>query len=182
MAEWKEAISVCNVDSLPKRLSGPPTTPHRIPSGNVLNINLNSSSPGRYGSNFSSVFSKLILQNDILSFFCKIGLCEHHKIPLVKSLHWFRKWLGAIRQQAITWSNVVLDLCHHMASLAHNELTSTLTMHLKIILEWATYPSGQWVNKSTSSHLKPVRCYDTKYLINSLDLQKYLHAGKPPLV
>ena len=27
------------------------------------------------------------------------------------------------RQQAITWTNVDSDLCHHMASLGHNELT-----------------------------------------------------------
>ena len=30
----------------------------------------------------------------------------------------------AIRQQATTWANVDPDLCHHMASLGHNELNS----------------------------------------------------------
>ena len=30
----------------------------------------------------------------------------------------------AIRQQAITWANVDLDLCLNMASLGHNELTN----------------------------------------------------------
>ena len=30
---------------------------------------------------------------------------------------------GAIRQQAYTWTNVDPDLCHHMVSLGHNELT-----------------------------------------------------------
>ena len=39
------------------------------------------------------------------------------------SQHWFRKWLGAVRQQAITWANVDPDLCRHMVSLDHNELT-----------------------------------------------------------
>ena len=38
------------------------------------------------------------------------------------SQHWFRKWLGAIRQQAITWANVDPDLCRHVVSLGHNEL------------------------------------------------------------
>ena len=28
-----------------------------------------------------------------------------------------------IRHQAITWANVNPDLCHHMAALAHNELS-----------------------------------------------------------
>ena len=30
---------------------------------------------------------------------------------------------STFRQQAITWANVDPDLCHHMASLGHNELT-----------------------------------------------------------
>ena len=36
------------------------------------------------------------------------------------SQHWFRLWLGAVWQQAITWS-VDPDLCHHMASPDHND-------------------------------------------------------------
>ena len=36
--------------------------------------------------------------------------------------HWFRSWLPAIRQQAITWAKVDPDLCHQMASLGLNEL------------------------------------------------------------
>ena len=39
------------------------------------------------------------------------------------SQHWFRWWLGAVRQQAITWTNVDPDLCRHMVSLGQNELT-----------------------------------------------------------
>ena len=37
------------------------------------------------------------------------------------SQHWLRSWLGAIRQQAITWANIDPDLCCHMAWLGHNE-------------------------------------------------------------
>ena len=36
--------------------------------------------------------------------------------------HWFRKWLGAVMQQAITWANVDKDLCCHTASLGHKKL------------------------------------------------------------
>ena len=36
------------------------------------------------------------------------------------SQHRFRYWLGAVRQQAITWANVYPDLCRHLASLGHN--------------------------------------------------------------
>ena len=42
---------------------------------------------------------------------------------LMVNQHWFRQWLGAVRQQAISWANVDPDLRHHMASLGHNELT-----------------------------------------------------------
>ena len=33
-----------------------------------------------------------------------------------------RWWLGAIRQQAITWANNNLDICRHLTSLGHDEL------------------------------------------------------------
>ena len=36
--------------------------------------------------------------------------------------HWFGIWLGAVRQQSITWANVDPDLCRHMPSLGHSEL------------------------------------------------------------
>ena len=48
---------------------------------------------------------------------------ECHKTPLMTSQHWFRYWLRAVRQQAITRSNVDPDICHHMVSLDHNGLT-----------------------------------------------------------
>ena len=38
------------------------------------------------------------------------------------SQHWFRWWLGAVRQRAIIWANVDPDHSRHMASLGHNEL------------------------------------------------------------
>ena len=38
-------------------------------------------------------------------------------------------WLGAVRQQAITWVNVEPDLCRHMVSLGHNELKHLLKRH-----------------------------------------------------
>ena len=44
--------------------------------------------------------------------------------PMI-SQHWLRSWRGAIRQQAITWANVDLVPCHHMASPGHNKLTQS---------------------------------------------------------
>ena len=44
------------------------------------------------------------------------------------SQHWFRSWLGAVRQQAIIWANVNQVLWHHTASLGHNELTVAIPM------------------------------------------------------
>ena len=37
--------------------------------------------------------------------------------------HWFREWLGAVRQQAITWNNIDPNLFYYMASPGHNVLT-----------------------------------------------------------
>ena len=37
--------------------------------------------------------------------------------------------IGAIRQQAIAWANVDLELCCHMVSPGHNELKGELPMH-----------------------------------------------------
>ena len=45
---------------------------------------------------------------------------EWHGTSSMISQHWFRWWLGAVRQQAITWANVDLAPCHHMASPGHN--------------------------------------------------------------
>ena len=40
--------------------------------------------------------------------------------PMI-SQDWFRQWICAVMQQAITWANVDPDLSRHMASLGHNE-------------------------------------------------------------
>ena len=54
---------------------------------------------------------------DILIFPVKLSSCKCHKTLLVISPHLFRKWLGAWWHQAITWTNVVQVLWHHMVSL-----------------------------------------------------------------
>ena len=35
--------------------------------------------------------------------------------------HWFKWWLGAVRQQAIIWTNVDPVLCFYVVQLGHNE-------------------------------------------------------------
>ena len=52
----------------------------------------------------------------------KLPSDECHKTLLMISQHLFRQWLGAVRQQAITCTNVDPDLCRQMASLGLNEL------------------------------------------------------------
>ena len=61
--------------------------------------------------------------------------------------HWFRKWLGAVRHQAITWVNVDRDLCCHMASLGHNDL------------RWVTTKKQKWCQ-----FLENLRKYSLKYI------------------
>ena len=38
------------------------------------------------------------------------------------SQHWFRWWIGAIKNQAITWANFGSNVYRHMASLGHHQL------------------------------------------------------------
>ena len=61
-------------------------------------------------------------------FWCEfpvhLALGYWHSTLLVISQHKFKLWLGAIRQQAITWANVDADLCYHMSSQGPNGWTS----------------------------------------------------------
>ena len=53
--------------------------------------------------------------------------------------HWFRKWLGATRQQAIIWTNVGQHPGCHMILLGLNELTWTL-LSADSCCEWGFKP------------------------------------------
>ena len=77
---------------------------------------------------------------------------ECHKTLVMISQHWFRLWLDAVRQQAITWANVDSDLCRHIASLGHNEL---------IWIETRIYA------------IEPQRSTNLSKLINSMNMIKF---------
>ena len=49
--------------------------------------------------------------------FVKLPWGKCYKKWLMIRQHWFRWWLGVVRQQDITWFNVDADFCRHMASL-----------------------------------------------------------------
>ena len=77
---------------------------------------------------FKVWFSKSLYRIVVWVLAVKFILAECHKTSLMISQHWFRQWLGAVRQQAITWANVDPGFCPYMATLGHNELrTSTLS-------------------------------------------------------
>ena len=67
---------------------------------------VNSLSPGRCGSNFNSIKH---IQTSYSGNRCEM-----------RNQHWFMWWLGAVRQQAITWASVDLDVA---IWLRINELT-----------------------------------------------------------
>ena len=75
----------------------------------------NSLAPEKCGCNIRSIIFKSILGIEHLLWNWS---AECHRTPLVRSQQWFRQWLGAIWQQAITWTNVDIDLWHHMVSKA----------------------------------------------------------------
>ena len=69
---------------------------------------------------------------------------DHHWTLLMISQHWFKEWLGAVRQQAITWTNVDPERCPNMVSLSHNDLPviiNTITYFLFLSSGRASYTS-----------------------------------------
>ena len=70
------------------------------------------------------VVFKLISRSVFGAFPVKLPSGECHKTSLWIGQHWFREWLGAIRQQSITWTNPDLQvLWQHLALPGHEELT-----------------------------------------------------------
>ena len=47
-----------------------------------------------------------------------LPLGDCHWTSLMISQHWFRRWLGADRQEAITWTNVVQDPRRFVAAMS----------------------------------------------------------------
>ena len=80
-----------------------------------IKVHFNSFISGGCDIGYKDVTFKLILQIDIKSIYWEIALMWMPQNLLLISHHWFRFWLGAVKQQAITWANVDPDLflwCH----------------------------------------------------------------------
>ena len=110
----------------------------------------NSLAPGRSGKNSKSVISEHMLRMECMSTSCEIALSQH----------WFRSWLGAIRQQGVTWSWASVDpyLCSMLSycvsncnfSLSHQKISfcydftcpgADLTVQIQYLVtrrKWAT--------------------------------------------
>ena len=83
-------------------------------------------------SKIFNVFSLYIIVACALAL--KLRTCKWYSTLLIINQHWFRWWLGAIRHQAITWTNVDPDLCPHMVSLGMNSLPQEIWMKF-----WISY-------------------------------------------
>ena len=51
------------------------------------------------------------------------------------SQHWLMEWLGAVRQQAIPWANIDLDVCRHMASLGRSAFKKDESIYLSLLFQ-----------------------------------------------
>ena len=77
---------------------------------------------GRRICNHKLVIFKLISRIDIFGIYCELALrWMPQDFTNIKSTL-VQEWLGAMRQQTITWARVDPDLCRHMAILGHNML------------------------------------------------------------
>ena len=72
-------------------------------------------------------------------------------MPMFWSQQWFRLWLGAVKQQAITWTIVDQDPCCHTASLGSNGLSYfalvIIPFSIWCRLDSVTFIFKQWENK-----------------------------------
>ena len=88
---------------------------------------INTLAPGESGCDFKianfALVHWLVLSDHIMI----MPSDEYDGTSLMISQHWFRLWLDAIRQQAITWANVDQILCRHMMSLGHSVLSAIIS-------------------------------------------------------
>ena len=137
---------------------------------------VNSLAPGRFERNF-------IWAN--WSWFSWLGHLSLVKLPLDKrywsiftiSKHWFRQWLGAVSQQAITWANVDQDLCRHMASLGHNELTDAYVRIDFVPFWWCSYVTNNLVKTCSDCSLLYIQPQDIIIIADALPSIKYCGLG-----
>ena len=117
---WKDVhvVSKCSILlGISKSLQlWSPSKLENIPGTNTWKVSINSLTPGRDGNNFEIIIFELIYQIDI-----EIILWRMPKHQIHDKSTWFRWWLGAVRQQAITWANGDPDLFRHMVSLGPKE-------------------------------------------------------------
>ena len=84
-------------------------------------LHFKSLTPGKSGCHLKNAIFNLVLLYGTLKSHDNV-LDECHRNLLLIRQYWFRYWLGAVRQQAITWIKVDPYLCHHMVLLGSNEL------------------------------------------------------------
>ena len=91
-----------------------------------------------------------------------------HRPLLMIYQYWLWQWLGAIRQQAITWANADLDLWRHMVQhcvlLRLNELTQNLMPIESLIAFWKHH---SWNNR----HWIGLHWFNDKDVANILCLE-----------
>ena len=112
----------------------------------------------------------------------KLPSDECHWTLLMRSQHWFRWWLGTVRQQAITWANVDPDLCCHMASPGHSELTHWPLEDVVIILIVQYSRTFSWLISRIFSVKLPGECHWTSLISPYCSGDGLVISGTKPLI
>ena len=105
--------------------------------------------PGDVAVIWEAYFSNALYKTVLLALTAKFLSEECHRTSLMRNQHWFRKWLGAVRRQAIIRANVDRDLFRRMASPVHNELITrfffsegtTCDFYVFVVLWTSHYPA-----------------------------------------
>ena len=96
------------------------------------------------------VIFKLLSRINILSISSDITLIRELVLNATRP-HWW--WVNVGWQQAITWANVDLDLCRHMASLGHSELKLSFTKYHRCHLIFVTVDGRNVIRYAHWRHL-----------------------------
>ena len=134
------------------------TTP--VPQGSVFNITQTVLPRCTLGD--LDLILKVKVSNSFLDLLSWVILAKwlselYHRIPAMISQQWLRSWFGAVRPQAVTWTNVDPDLCRHTASLGHtdlNKVENAAYVFLKLLYCFDICQTSPWHNHTARKTTK----------------------------
>ena len=123
----------------------------------------NSLAPGGYGGNFTRLSGKCSSFIWILGIYCQTGISRVPRYPIDEKSKLINVWLGAVRQQAISWANLDPGICCHYGDVTMVTVALQITS-LTIVYSIVWWDRDQRKHQSSASlaffrgiHRSPVK-------------------------